>query len=66
MGASKICIGDDATAPTAEANTCLPYKIYDGGFHSLSGLKGRYAYIYREGESVVGDGAYNLSKLKFY
>ena len=66
MGTSKLCVGDDATGPTAGTNTCLPYDIFDGGFHSLSGLKGRYAYVYRVGDSTVGDKIYNLSKLRFY
>ena len=66
MGTSKLCVGDSATGPTAGTNTCLPYDIFDGGFHSLSGLKGRYAYVYRVGDSTVGDKIYNLSKLRFY
>ena len=66
MGTSKLCVGDDATGPTAGTNTCLPYNIFDGGFHSLSGLKGRYAYVYRVGDRVSGDKIYNLSKLRFY
>ena len=66
MGTSKLCVGDDATGPTAGTNTCLPYDIFDGGFHSLSGLKGRYAYVYRVGDRVSGDKIYNLSKLRFY
>ena len=66
MGTSKLCVGDDATGPTAGTNTCLPYDIFDGGFHNLSGLKGRYAYVYRVGESTANDKIYNLSKLRFY
>ena len=66
MGTSKLCVGDDATGPTAGTNTCLPYDIFDGGFHSLSGLKGRYAYVYRVGDSIANDKIFNLSKLRFY
>ena len=66
MGTSKFCVGDDATGPIAGTNSCLPYNIFDGGFHDLSGLKGRYAYFYRVGDSMVGDKIYNLSKLRFY
>ena len=66
MGTSKLCVGDDATGPTSGTNTCLPYDIFEGGFHSLSGLKGRYAYVYRVGYSMVSDKIYNLSKLRFY
>lgn len=66
IGTSKLCVGDDAAGPTAGTNTCLPYSIFDGGFHNLSTLKGRYMYFYRVGDSIVGDGVYNLSKIRIY
>ena len=66
IGTSKFCVGDDVSGPTAGTNNCLPFNILDGGFHDLSGLKGRYAYFYRVGDSMVGDKIYNLSKLRFY
>ena len=51
MGASSICIGNDASSPTAVANTCPLHGIHDGGFQDLALAEGRYFYIYRDGDT---------------
>ena len=66
MGTSKICIGNDASSPDAASNTCLAINIYDGGFHDLLLLEGRYLFIYRVGDDSEGDYTYNLSHLRLY
>ena len=50
MGYSYICVGDNFAGPKAEGNTCTNSPIHDGGFITFE-LRGRYVFVFRDGEA---------------
>jgi len=58
-------VGNNPDGPLADGNTCTA-AFHEGGFIEVN-LTGKFAYLFREGDSVTaGDPYYNLAEFDLF